>query len=115
MLVHYSLNYGFPPEIKQTIQIHVEEGTNFLDIMRLAQEINPKYRFWLSENREVPAVYSIGEMPNDAEKGMYWALYKTSRNSNETANEKHWVSYIGGVRQLILADGDKVLFWYRPL
>ncbi|CAL1281438.1 unnamed protein product [Larinioides sclopetarius] len=126
MLIHYTLNYGFPPEIKQTIQIHVAEGSNFLDIMRLAQEINPKYRFRLSENREFPVVYSIGDIPNDAEKGMYWALYKASRNRNETTKEKHcnesvdaahghWVSYIGDVKQLILTNGDKVLFWYRPL
>ncbi|GBO06785.1 hypothetical protein AVEN_58277-1 [Araneus ventricosus] len=115
MHVKYSLNYGFPPEVTQTLQMHVAKGTNFFDFMRLAQEINPKYRFKLSEIREVPVVYSVGEMPNDVEKGMYWTLYKASGNSTEITSEENWVPYNEDIKKLILADGDKVLFWYRPI
>ncbi|XP_055933019.1 uncharacterized protein LOC129963033 [Argiope bruennichi] len=115
MHVQYSLNYGYPPEVTQTIQMHVAEGTNLLDLMRLAQEINSKYRFKLSENRKVPVVFSIGDMPNDVEKGMYWMPYKAVENGSEITNDKHWVPYTGDIKKLILANGDKVLFWYRPL
>ncbi|GFX30295.1 low-density lipoprotein receptor-related protein 1 [Trichonephila clavipes] len=79
--IQYSLNFGNPVEVTQILQIQVAEGTNFLDIMRLAQEINPKYRFLLDDTQEIPVVYSIGDIPNDAEKTMFWTLYVASTSS----------------------------------
>ncbi|GFX30326.1 uncharacterized protein TNCV_1964321 [Trichonephila clavipes] len=66
--IQYSLIFGNPVDVIQILQIQVAEETNFLDIMRLAQEINPKYRFLLDDTSDIPVVYSIGDIPNDAEK-----------------------------------------------
>lgn len=113
--VQYSLNYGNPTEITQTIQMQVAEGISFLDVMRLAQEINPKYRFMLDDNREIPVVYSIGGITNDAEKGMFWTLHLAS-NSNTVASDTGRLSpYTGNIKQLMPHNGDEFVFWMRSI
>ncbi|CAL1281437.1 unnamed protein product [Larinioides sclopetarius] len=109
--VRYSLNYGYPPEMTETIEMQVAEGINFLDVMRLAQEINPKFRFMLDGKRDVPVVYSIGGIPNDAEKGTFWTLYLTSKNKDAG----RLVPYSGNIKQLMPISGDEFIFWMRSL
>lgn len=43
--VRYSLYHGNPVDLTLTMQLHIAQGTNFLDIMRLAQERSPNYRY----------------------------------------------------------------------
>ncbi|GFX30282.1 uncharacterized protein TNCV_1963891 [Trichonephila clavipes] len=95
--VQYSLNFGDPVEVTQILQIQVAEETNFLDIMRLAQEINPMYRFLLDDMQEIPVVYSIGDIPNDAEKGMFWMLHVASANNRPRSDVGRLVPYLGNV------------------
>ncbi|GBM67105.1 hypothetical protein AVEN_67605-1 [Araneus ventricosus] len=110
--VQYSLNYGYPPVVTQTIQMQVAEGINFLDVMRLAQEVNPKFRFMLDSNREVPVVYSIGGIPNDAEKGTFWTLYLVSKNRGDAGR---FTPYSGNIKELISHTGDEYVFWMRSI
>ncbi|GFX30330.1 uncharacterized protein TNCV_1964361 [Trichonephila clavipes] len=91
--IKYSLNFGDPVEFTQILQIQVAEETNFLDIMRLVQDINPKYRFLLDDTQEIPVVYSIGDIPNDVEKGMFWTLYVASNSSRPRSDVGHLVTY----------------------
>ncbi|GFX30285.1 uncharacterized protein TNCV_1963921 [Trichonephila clavipes] len=100
--VQYSLNFGNPVEVTQILQIQVAEETNFLDIMRLAQEINPKYRFLLDDMQEIPVVYSIGDIPNDAEKGMFWMLHVASANNRPRSDVGRLVPYLGNPFSLLI-------------
>ncbi|GFX30315.1 uncharacterized protein TNCV_1964211 [Trichonephila clavipes] len=91
--ISYSLYFEDPVEVRQMLQIQVAEETNFLDIMRLAQDINPKYRFLLDDTQEIPVVYSIGDIPNDAEKGMFWTLYVASNSSRPRSDVGRLITY----------------------
>ncbi|KAF8782054.1 hypothetical protein HNY73_012387 [Argiope bruennichi] len=113
--VQYALNYGNPPEISQMIQIQVAEGINFLDVMRLAQEVNPKYRFLLDGHRDNPVVYSIGGIPNDAEKGMFWTLHLASNSNRAKVDAERLTPYSGNIKELIPHAGDKFVFWMRSM
>ncbi|GFX30304.1 uncharacterized protein TNCV_1964111 [Trichonephila clavipes] len=93
--IHYSLNFGNQVEVTQTLHIQVAEETNFLDIMRLAQEINPKYRFLLDDTSDIPVVYSIGDIPNDAEKGLFWTLYIASASSRPRSDLGRLIPHSG--------------------
>ncbi|GBM67099.1 hypothetical protein AVEN_67601-1 [Araneus ventricosus] len=114
MYVQYSLNYDYPLEVTETINMRVAEGTKFLDVMRLAQEINPKFRFMLDGNREVPVVYSIGGIPNDAEKGKYWTLY-LAPSGRVKGEAGRLAAYSGNIKQLIPHAGDEFVFWMKSL
>ncbi|GIX92066.1 uncharacterized protein CG3556 [Caerostris darwini] len=105
--LQYSLNYGLPVEVTQSIQMQVAEGTNFLDVMRLAQEMNPKFSFKLNKNHSDPVVYSIGGVPNDAEKGLFWTLH--------VASTAGLLPYNGSIKQLIAHAADEMVFWMKPL
>ncbi|XP_055932804.1 uncharacterized protein CG3556-like [Argiope bruennichi] len=111
--IQYALNYGNPPEISQMIQMQVAEGINFLDVMRLAQEINPKYRFLLDGHRDNPVVYSIGGIPNDAENGMFWTLHWASNSNRTKGDAVRLTPYSGNIKELIPHPGDEFVFWMR--
>ncbi|GFY77967.1 uncharacterized protein TNIN_475021 [Trichonephila inaurata madagascariensis] len=113
--VQYSLNFGNPTEVTQILQIQVAEETNFLDIMRLAQEFNPKYRFLLDDTQEIPVVYSIGDIPNDAEKGMFWTLHVASANNRPRSDVGRLVPYLGNIKELLPKAGDELVFWMRSI
>ncbi|KAF8782056.1 hypothetical protein HNY73_012389 [Argiope bruennichi] len=113
--VQYALNYGNHPEISQMIQMQVAEGINFLDVMRLAQEVNPKYRFLLDGHRDNPVVYSIGGIPNDAEKGMFWTLHLASKSNRARGDAGRLTPYSGNIKELIPHAGDEFVFWMRSL
>ncbi|GIX92063.1 uncharacterized protein CG3556 [Caerostris darwini] len=113
--LRYSLNYGDPVEVSQSIQMQVAEGTNFLDIMRLAQEINPKFRFKMDENYRIPVVYSIGGVSNDAEKGLFWTLHVASNSGKSKTDVSRLIPYTESVKHLIPHQGDGIVFWIKPL
>ncbi|GFQ91000.1 uncharacterized protein TNCT_306321 [Trichonephila clavata] len=113
--IQYSLNFGDPIEVTQILQIQVPEQTNFLDIMRLAQDINPKYRFLLDDTQESPVVYSIGDIPNDAEKGMFWTLYVASNSSRPRSDLGHLIPYYGNVKHILPKAGDELVFWMKSI
>ncbi|GIX92061.1 uncharacterized protein CDAR_309191 [Caerostris darwini] len=85
----YSLNYGFPVEVTQSIQMRVADGTNFLDVMRLAQEINPKFRFKLDENHNDPADHNRISV--------------------------RLIPYTENIKQLVPREADEMIFWMKPL
>ncbi|GIY16245.1 uncharacterized protein CEXT_619781 [Caerostris extrusa] len=111
----YSLNYGFPVEVTQSIQMRVAEGTKFLDVMRLAQEINPKFRFKLDENHNDPVVYSIGGVPNDAERGLFWTLHVSSNTRRSQSDFSRFIPYTENIKQLVPHENDEMVFWMKPL
>ncbi|GFQ82190.1 uncharacterized protein TNCT_36631 [Trichonephila clavata] len=115
MPIQYSLNFGNPVEVTQILQIQVAEETNFLDIMRLAQDINPKYRFLLDDTQEIPVVYSIGDIPNDAEKGMFWTLYVASASSRPISDLGRLIPYSGNIKHLLPKAGDELMFWMKSM
>ncbi|XP_055932805.1 uncharacterized protein CG3556-like [Argiope bruennichi] len=115
MYVQYALNYGNPPEISQRIQMQVAEGINFLDVMRLAQEINPKYKFMLDGHRDNPVVYSIGGIPNDAEKGMFWTLHLASNSNRAKGEAGRPTPYSGNIKELIPHANDEFVFWMQSI
>ncbi|GFY52936.1 uncharacterized protein TNIN_208611 [Trichonephila inaurata madagascariensis] len=112
--VKYILSIGNPAEISQILQIQVQEGINLLDVMKMAQDISPQYRFLLNENQEFPEVYSIGGIPNDAEKGMIWRLYVTTSVNSSDVNENHMTPYAGNIKDIFPKEEDEILFWYKP-
>ncbi|GFQ90997.1 uncharacterized protein TNCT_306301 [Trichonephila clavata] len=113
--IQYSLIFGDPVEVTQILQIQVAEETNFLDIMRLAQDINPKYKFLLDDTQESPVVYSIGDIPNDAEKGMFWTLYVASNSSRPRSDLGHLIPYYGNIKHLLPKSGDELVFWIKTM
>ncbi|PRD21571.1 UNVERIFIED_CONTAM: hypothetical protein NCL1_51374 [Trichonephila clavipes] len=113
--VQYSLNFGNPVEVTQILQIQVAEETNFLDIMRLAQEINPKYRFLLDDTQEIPVVYSIGDIPNDAEKTMFWTLYVASTSSRPRSDLGRLIPFGGNIKHLFPKPGEELVFWMKSM
>ncbi|GFR27485.1 uncharacterized protein TNCT_262021 [Trichonephila clavata] len=113
--IQYSLNFESLAEITQILQIQVAEETNFLDIMRLAQEINPKYRFLLDDTQEIPVVYSIGDIPNDAEKGMFWTLHVASTSNRPRSDLGRLIPYHGNIKHLLPKSGDELMFWMKSI
>ncbi|GFY52938.1 uncharacterized protein TNIN_208631 [Trichonephila inaurata madagascariensis] len=83
--------------------------------MRLAQEINPKYRFLLDDTQEIPVVYSIGDIPNDAEKGMFWTLYVASNSSQTRSDIGRLIPYAGNIKHLLPKSGDELVFWMKSV
>ncbi|GFT61067.1 uncharacterized protein NPIL_221231 [Nephila pilipes] len=111
--VSYSLHFGDPVEVMHILQIRVAEGTNLLDIMRLAQAMNPKYRFLMYDKQETHEVYSIGGIPNDAEKGLFWTLYVASPSNRSRSDIGRLIPYNGNLKNLLPKAGEEIVFWRR--
>ncbi|XP_015923937.2 uncharacterized protein CG3556 [Parasteatoda tepidariorum] len=108
--VTYTLHFGDPMEMSQKITLQVAEGTNFLDVMRLAEEENPNFRFSLDETKDIPFVYSIGGVPNDAERGLYWTLYVQN-----TRNPSDYILSGRNIEDLIPINGEEIRFCQKQI
>ncbi|GFQ71198.1 uncharacterized protein TNCT_493301 [Trichonephila clavata] len=78
-------------------------------------EINPKYRFLLDDTQEIPVVYSIGDIPNDAEKGMFWTLHVASTSNQPRSYLGRLIPYQGNIKHLLPKAGDELIFWMKPI
>ncbi|KAG8196535.1 hypothetical protein JTE90_003552 [Oedothorax gibbosus] len=113
--VKYTLYYGSPVDLSLSMRLHVARGTSFLDIMRLAQEQSSNYKFKVDDRRKYPLVYSIGGIPNDAERGMFWTLYVVTKNKTELSAKKRLRLYHGSIKMLIPEEDNELVFWMKPL
>ncbi|XP_042895099.1 uncharacterized protein CG3556 [Parasteatoda tepidariorum] len=108
--VTYTLRFGDPMEMSQIITLKVAEGTNFLDVMRLAESENQIFRFSLDETKDIPFVYSIGGVPNDAERGLYWTLHVRS-----TRPPFDFLSYGDDIKKLVPSDRGEIRFSQKQM
>lgn len=111
--IRYSLYYGNPVEVTQTLRIRVGKSSNLLDIMKVAASTNPMYKFKFDISRGKPLIYSVGGVVNDAEQGMYWTLY---REYAQTSSEhERYEEYTGDIRSYIPDASDHIIFWKKYL
>ncbi|CAL1301274.1 unnamed protein product [Larinioides sclopetarius] len=106
--VQYSLYIGEEKPVVHTIPLRVPTNYTAYQVMELAEEENPKYRFESKNTTEKMYVYKIANVKNDPEAGKFWLLYVGVANSSKPL--KHLTK---GPDEVILSDKDHLVFWYK--
>ncbi|KFM78501.1 hypothetical protein X975_23164, partial [Stegodyphus mimosarum] len=106
--IQYFLSIGDDLNIVHTISLVAAENVTVLEIMKLAEAADAKYKFKWKYMSGKMYIYEIANMTNDPEAGKYWILYWTGSNQNGTFSIS-----TESPENLILEDGDQLLMWYQ--
>ncbi|XP_023230649.1 uncharacterized protein CG3556-like [Centruroides sculpturatus] len=105
--VSYFIFVGQDKDIISNILLNVPVNSTFYDVMRLASEVDYKFRFKYIDYPWGKYIYSIFGLVNDAEKRNYWQLYKAVDNST--------IYFEQSPDKVIPEEDDAYVYWYKPL
>ncbi|XP_067122523.1 uncharacterized protein CG3556-like [Centruroides vittatus] len=105
--VSYFIFVGQNKDIISNIVLNVPVNSTFYDVMRLASELDNKFRFRYIDYSWGKYIYSIFGRANDPEKRIYWQLYK---------NVDNLTIYIEQSPDKMIPEEDDVyVYWYKPI
>ncbi|XP_055940399.1 uncharacterized protein CG3556-like [Argiope bruennichi] len=106
MRVQYSLYIGDERDIVHTISLRTPANITVFEIMQLAEEVDPKYKFQWKKMGEKLYIYDIAGIINDFENGLFWLLYvgKDANSINQATESPD---------QVIVYDGAQIIMWYK--
>ncbi|XP_023234715.1 uncharacterized protein CG3556-like [Centruroides sculpturatus] len=105
--VSYFIFVGQDKDIIFNILLNVPVNSTFYDVMRLASELDNKFRFKYHDYPWGKYIYMIFGLVNDPEKRIYWQLYKKVDNST---------IYFEQSPDKVIPEEDSVyVYWYKAL
>lgn len=112
--IHYSVWMGEGDDKDtHTLTIPLALNGSLFDIMQMAQSRNPNFRFNFEETSHGKSVYSLGGVPNDVQRELYWTLYLTKDNPNGLNPHRSMKKLTKGVDQIYPAPEDHYIFWFQ--
>ncbi|XP_023243385.1 uncharacterized protein CG3556-like [Centruroides sculpturatus] len=105
--VSYFIFVGQDKDIIFNILLNVPVNSTFYDVMRLASELDNKFRFKYNDYTWGKYIYMIFGLVNDPEKKTYWQLYKKVDNST--------IYFEQSPDKVIPEENDVYVYWYKPL
>lgn len=104
--VQYSLWIGNNKTIERTITLNVPVNSTFYRVMEFAANIDNKFRFEYNMKNGKPYIYSISEVQDDPEQGMFWFLF-------ELDSEGSLKSVMKSPADVKPMDKQHFVFWYK--
>ncbi|PRD35222.1 UNVERIFIED_CONTAM: hypothetical protein NCL1_12196 [Trichonephila clavipes] len=112
--VHYSVWVGEGDDKdSHTITLPMASNVSLFDIMQMAQSRNRNFRFNYEETSHGKSVYSLGGVPNDVQRELYWTLYLTKDNPNGLSPHRSKKKLTNGVDRIYPAPEDHYIFWFQ--
>ncbi|XP_067135288.1 uncharacterized protein CG3556-like [Centruroides vittatus] len=105
--VSYFIYVGQDKDIIFNVLLNVPVNSTFYYVMRLASEVDYKFRFKYIDYPWGKYIYSIFGLVNDPEKRNYWQLYKAVGNST--------IYFEQSPDKVIPEKDDVYVYWYKPL
>lgn len=104
--VSYFIFVGKDKDIVFSLSLRVPINTTFYDIMRLAAELDNKFRFQYIDYTWGKYVYSIFGIVNHPEERNYWQLYKISQNT----------TFLQPPPDKVIPEEDEMfVYWYKSM
>lgn len=103
---NYYIVVGENKDIVFSLSLNIPINSTFYDVMRLAAELDPRFRFRYIDNPEGKYIYSIFGLVNNPESRNYWQLLKTEQNST---------SIIHYPDKVIVREEETYIFWYKVI
>ncbi|GBN92576.1 hypothetical protein AVEN_155546-1, partial [Araneus ventricosus] len=76
--IQFSLWVGNSRTVERTLTLNVPANSSFYRIMEFAAGVDNRFKFEYSMRKGKPYIYSISEIQDDPENGMFWFLFKPS-------------------------------------
>ncbi|CAL1295711.1 unnamed protein product [Larinioides sclopetarius] len=106
--VQYSLWLGTSKYLKTTINLNAPVNEKFYSIMKVAAQVDERFRFDVSMRDGKPYVYSISRVEDDPETGNLWYLYKLKDATTTELINLSPIDYMP-------ANGDHLIYWFREV
>lgn len=97
-------------DVTHSINVPLDGNVTFFDVMAQAAQRDYLYRFKYEQCDLGKKVYSIAGIPNDAETGMLWSLYRGGYNSVIGKKNGNLKPEIHGVDRIFPKHGDHFVF-----
>lgn len=104
--VNYYIIVGENKDIIFSLSLNVPVNSTFYDVMRLAAELDPRFRFKYVDNPKGKYIYSLFDRVNNLESRNYWQLSKSEQDSTFV------IQYPDKV---IVRKGETYIFWYKMI
>ncbi|GIY59249.1 uncharacterized protein CG3556 [Caerostris darwini] len=106
MSVKYYLYIGEQKDQIHPLFLRIPANITVLDMMRLASEADPKYKFQAQSIKGKLYIYEIFGIANDPEDEKFWLLHIGSGNSSIHLTTR-------SPDEVYLKNNDKVVMWYK--
>ncbi|CAL1287041.1 unnamed protein product [Larinioides sclopetarius] len=104
--VKYYLYVGDHKDQIHPLFLRIPSNSTVLDMMRLASEADPKYRFQAQNIKGKLYIYEMFGIANDPEDEKFWLLYVESKNTSLQLTTK-------SPDEIFLKNNDKIVMWYK--
>ncbi|GBN72955.1 hypothetical protein AVEN_53590-1, partial [Araneus ventricosus] len=106
--VQFSLWIGNSRTLERTLVLSVPANSSFYRIMEFAAGVDNRFKFEYSMRNGKPYIYSISEIQDDPENGMFWFLFKTS-----SSDEGDLELITKSPAEVVPSNKQHLIFWYK--
>ncbi|GBO19385.1 hypothetical protein AVEN_198327-1 [Araneus ventricosus] len=106
--VQFSLWIGNSRTVERTLSLSVPANSSFYRIMEFAAGVDNRFKFEYSMRKGKPYIYSISEIQDDPENGMFWFLFKTS-----SSDEGDLELITKSPAEVVPSNKQHLIFWYK--
>ncbi|CAL1274591.1 unnamed protein product [Larinioides sclopetarius] len=106
--VRFSLWIGNNRTVERTITLNVPANSSFYRIMEFAAVVDIRFKFEYTMRNGKPYIYSISEIQDDPENGMFWFLFKSS-----SSDESDLEIITKSPADVVPVSKQHFIFWYR--
>ncbi|CAL1287036.1 unnamed protein product, partial [Larinioides sclopetarius] len=104
--IKYYLYVGDKKDQIHPLFLRMSTNSSVLDMMRLASEADPKYKFQSQNIKGKLYIYELFGIANDPEDEKFWLLYVQSENASLQLTTK-------SPDEVFLKNNDKIIMWYK--
>ncbi|CAL1274611.1 unnamed protein product [Larinioides sclopetarius] len=106
--VRFSLWIGNNRTVERTLTLSVPANSSFYRIMEFAAGVDNRFDFEYSMRNGKPYIYSISEIQDDPENGMFWFLFKSSSSD---ASDMELITK--SPADVVPNNKQHFIFWYK--
>ncbi|GBM92826.1 hypothetical protein AVEN_45855-1 [Araneus ventricosus] len=106
--VRFSLWIGNNRTVERTLTLNVPANSSFYRIMEFAAGVDNRFKFEYSMRNGKPYIYSISEMQDDPENGMFWFLFKSS-----SSEEGDLELITKSPADVVPSNKQHLVYWYK--
>ncbi|CAL1274595.1 unnamed protein product [Larinioides sclopetarius] len=106
--VQFSLWIGNNRTVEKTLTLNVPANSSLYRIMEFAAGVDNRFKFEYTVRNGKPYIYTISEIQDDPENGMYWFLFKSS-----SSEEGDLELITKSPADVLPVNKQHFIFWYK--
>ncbi|CAL1274603.1 unnamed protein product [Larinioides sclopetarius] len=106
--VQFSLWIGNNRTLERTLTLSIPANSSFYRIMEFAAGVDSRFNFEYGTRNGKPYIYSISEIQDDPENGMFWFLFQSS-----SSDESNLELITKSPADVVPSNKQHLIFWYK--